>query len=508
MRKVNELKVGVILSYINLAIGTIIPLVYTPIMLSILGQAEYGLYSLSNSVIGYLSLLSFGLGSTIIRYIAKYRAENNKDMEEKTIGMFIVLYSILAILVIIGGVFIYFNIEYIFNKGLTANEIDKMKQLIIIMVLNTAISFPASVFSSITIAHEKYIFRKCIDMLSSIGVPVFNIIALFIGYGSVGMALVSILVQLIMFIINSSYCFKKLQVIPRFKGMPFNMMKEIASFSLFVFIGSIVDMLFWATDKVLLGAMVSSAAVAIYNVGGTFNSMMTNLSTSISGVLIPKITKMVFTTESNHEWSELLIRIGRLQYYIIALVITGFICFGRAAIYFIAGEGYEDSYIIALLTMIPKVVPLIQNVGLNILIALNKHKFRSIVYLVIAIINVITTYLIIPFMGGIGASLCSGISYIVGQGLIMNFYYYKVTGIDIPLFWKNILRNSIVPVVMMFITLLLSNIINFYNPLIFILGVCVYTFIYCILSYFFSMNDYEKDIIRKPLMKLYRKLVH
>ena len=507
MRKVNELKAGVILSYINLAIGTIIPLVYTPIMLSILGQAEYGLYSLSNSVIGYLSLLSFGLGSTIIRYISKYRAENNKDMEEKTIGMFIVLYSILALLVIICGIVIYNNIEFFFNKGLTPNEIVKMKQLIIIMVFNTAISFPSSVFSSITTAHEKYIFRKCMDMLSTIGVPIFNIIMLYLGYGSVGMAITSTFVQFIMLIVNSTYCFNKLQVVPKFKGMPFNMMKEIASFSLFVFLGSIVDMLFWATDKVLLGAMVSSAAVAIYNVGGTFNSMMTSLSTSISGVLVPKITKMVFTSDNKNEWTELFIRIGRLQYYIIALVITGFICFGKAAIYFIAGEGYEDSYIVALLTMIPLVVPLIQNVGINILVALNKHKFRSVLYLIIAIINVITTYLSIPTMGVIGAALCSGASYILGQGLIMNTYYYKEIGINIPLFWKNIIRNSIVPIIMMVVTLYLSTIINFNNPIIFIIGVCIYTFIYCVLSYLFSMNDYEKDIVRVPIMKIFRRLV-
>ena len=90
----------------------------------------------------------------------------------------------------------------------------------------------------------------------------------------------------------------------------------------------------------------------------------------------------------------------------------------------------------------------------------------------------------------------------------MNLYYYKVTGINIPLFWKNIVRNSIVPVCMTIITLYISTIVNFNNPLVFLFGVCIYTFIYCILSYIFNMNDYEKDIVRVPLMKIYRKLVH
>ena len=74
-KKVNELKIGSIITYINLIISTIIPLLYTPIMLRILGQEEYGLYSLSNSVISYLTLLNFGFGSAIIRFISKFRVD-------------------------------------------------------------------------------------------------------------------------------------------------------------------------------------------------------------------------------------------------------------------------------------------------------------------------------------------------------------------------------------------------------------------------------------------------
>ena len=490
----NQLKSGVILSYINLAIGTIIPFIYTPVMLRILGQSEYGLYSLSSSVIGYLSLLSFGLGSTIIRYLSKYRAEKNKDMEQRIIGLFIILYSILAVVVLFCGVYIYSHTDMFFGRSLNAVELSKMKILVLIMTFNTAISFPISVFSSITIAHEKYIFRKLVDMLSTVAVPVFNIIVLYMGFGSVGMACVSTLLQFMMLPLNVIYCFRVLKTKPIFRNIPFYLIKEICAFSFYVFLGTIVDMLFWATDKVLLGSMVGTVAVAIYNIGGTFNSMMTNLSTSISGVLVPKVTAMVVTGNSKDNWTELFIRIGRLQYYIIALVITGFIVFGRQFVSFIAGNGYEESYIVALITMIPLVVPLIQNVGLNILVAQNKHKFRSIVYLIIALVNVVTTYLCIPHLG------------IIGQGLIMNIYYYKVTGIDILKFWKNIIKISIIPFIQMIIGLFISKIVNFYKPTYFIFGVLIYSILYCLLSYFISMNDYEKDIFRKPIKTFCKKL--
>ena len=56
----SQLKIGVILNYINLLLGNLIPVFYTPIMLQLLGQSEYGLYKLSSNITSYLSLISLG----------------------------------------------------------------------------------------------------------------------------------------------------------------------------------------------------------------------------------------------------------------------------------------------------------------------------------------------------------------------------------------------------------------------------------------------------------------
>ena len=77
-------------------------------------------------------------------------------------------------------------------------------------------------------------------------------------------------IQLIYGIIFIWYCKQKLNVVPRFKDMPFYMVKEILGFSIYVFASSIIDMLYWATDKVLIGAVLGTVAVAVYNIGGTF----------------------------------------------------------------------------------------------------------------------------------------------------------------------------------------------------------------------------------------------
>ncbi len=501
-KQINQLRSGVYLSYINLLLGSVIPMFYTPLMLEMLGKAEHGLYSLANSAIGYLSLLSFGFGSTIIRYLAKYRAENDKAAVERTFGFFLLLYMALASLVILGGWIIAENASVIFKQSLSIQELKKIKTLLLLMTFNTALSFPMSVITSVSAAYERYVFRQTMDIISTIASPAINLITLYMGYASVGIAVTGIILQVVLLIPNVIHCTHVLGVKPTFERMSLPLVREMIGFSAYVFIGSVVDMLFWATDKVILGMLIGTVAVSVYQVGSTFNNIVMQLSVSISGVLTPRITGMVVKDASCEELSDLFIRVGRIQFLIVALIVSGFTVFGQSFILLWAGNSYADSYWIAVLTLFPLSIPLIQNTGISILVAQNKHKFRSLVYLAIAIANVISTYFVVPYMGGIGAALCSCISYLMGQGLIMNIYYDKVIKLDISRFWKNILQMAILPGFMLVAGLIIKNIVSFDNWVTFFAGVAVYVVIYCFGMFFFVMNDYEKDVIREPIQKV------
>ena len=503
-KKVNELKVGSIITYINLIISTIIPLLYTPIMLRILGQEEYGLYSLSNSVISYLTLLNFGFGTAIIRFISKFRVEGDHEKIEGVTGLILSIYGIIAIVVCIVGFLLTKGTGLFFGTGLTGNEIQRLKILMVIMTLSTAISFPVSVLSSVSIAYEKYIFRKMVDMIATIATPILNLIVLFLGYASIGLAMVGLGIQVFYGIIFIWYCKQKLNVVPRFKNMPFDMIKEILGFSVYVFASSIIDMLYWATDKVLIGAVLGTVAVAVYNIGGTFTAMLQNMSSAISGVFGTRVNMMVFGNQPMEKLSELLTRIGRLQYYIVSLILSGYIVFGQIFIDVWAGKDYSQAYVIGLLTMVPLAVPLIQSIAFSVISAQNKLKFRTIVYAIIAILNVIGTILAMPKFGIIGAAVCTAVAFVVGNGVLMNWYYWKVIKLDIVEFWKNILRISIVPVVMIVLGITVLKVIDIKNLwMLLILGV-IYVIFFAIASWILEMNEYEKSLIRGMFHRIKR----
>ena len=73
MKDGNQRKSGAVLSYFSIIASTLVQLLYTPLLIRMLGQSEYGLYSLVASVIGYLTVLDLGFGNAIVVYTAKYR---------------------------------------------------------------------------------------------------------------------------------------------------------------------------------------------------------------------------------------------------------------------------------------------------------------------------------------------------------------------------------------------------------------------------------------------------
>lgn len=505
MKKVNQLKAGALLSYISLGLNNLISIIYTPIMLRLLGQSEFGLYNLSNSIIGYLGILDFGLGNAIIRYTAKYRAEDDRDGESNLNGLFIIVYSIIAVMVIIAGGILIFNIKNIFSKTLSAEEISRMKTLMMLMVFNLAISLPGGIFGAIITAYERFIFPKVLGIIRAILNPLIMLPLLLMGYKSVGMTIAITIINIVYIIVNVYYCIHILKIKVRFKNLDFSILKEVIGYSFFVFLGMIVDKVYWSTDQFILGAVQGTTVVAIYAVGSTFNTYYMNFSTAISGVFLPKVTKMVTQKASDKELSDLFIKVGRIQFIIMSFILGGFLLVGENFINIWAGQGYNDSYGIALVIMIPLTIPLIQNMGITILQAKNMQKFRSNVYIVIAIINVLLSIPLGKLFGGIGCALATSFAMILGNIILINIYYYKKIKIDIPSFWYNIIKMSIPVTISIVISLIIKHTIEINGVITIILIGSVFTVLFIPLMWFMGMNNYEKELFLSPVRKLIKR---
>ncbi len=493
----SQLKIGIVLNYVNMILGNLIPIFYTPIMLTLLGQSEYGLYKLASSVTSYLSLISMGLGSAITRYLIKSREEEGKDAEERMFGLFDVIFNVIAVAALVIGTLLTIGLPLWYSKSLTDAQLTRMQLLVFMMVINMALSFSQSPYLSVVNAHEKFVFLQCMNIVQTCGVPCLNLVALYLGFGSVGLTITAMGASILTRIAYQFYVRSKMQLRPRIKNLPTDKLKEIMGFAFWIFVANVVGQLYNATDTVMIGMIpaLATTGVAVYNVGGTFNGIMFSLTTGVSSLLAPKTNRMVFQGASCDELTDLAIRVGRIQGYIMTLIVSGFIAFGRPFVAFYAGDEYADAYWVAILMMIPNMIPLVQSICLNVVVAQNKHKFRSLVYLGIAILNVVGTWFLMQYMGIIGAALMTGVALIIGQGFVVNWYYHKKTGLDMLRFWKQMLSVYIVPTLLCTGALLLSNWIDFYKLPALFAGIALYIVMYCGLNWLFTMNDYEKEMI-------------
>ena len=501
-KKVNQLKIGVVLSYISIALNLIVNLAYTPIMIRLLGQSEYGLFTLVSSVVSYLNLFSLGFTGSYLRFFSKYKKNDDQLGEAKLNGMFLTLFIALAIVAFITGMTLAQFTAEIFGNNLTQLELTKSKVLMEILVLNLALTFLSSVFDSIISAHEKFLFQKSINILGIIFNPLINLPLLILGFDSIALVLTTTFITIFKFIVNIIYCLKILNIKFHFHNFELHLFKELAFFSLFIFVNMIIDQINWSVDKYILGRVSGTSSVGIYGIGATFSSVIMQLSVAISSVFAPRVNMIESSIEEvkirDNEFTNLLIKVGRFQYIILLFVTIGFIFFGRSFINWWAGPEYYNSYYVAIFLILPLTIILPHNLGVEIRRAKNKHQMFAIIQFIIVLLNLFISIPLAKYYGAPGSAFGTFIGNMFFI-FFMDYYYSEILNLNMKEFYKNIvsLTIGVLPAIIFGLLGLFKSdlIFNFIWAL-------VYSFLYFTFLYFFAANHVEKEMMNKLLHKM------
>lgn len=499
----NQLKAGAILNYIVIFLNILVGLLYTPYMLRMMGQSEFGLYSLVASVISYLTILDLGLGNAVIRYTAKFRTEGKQEEQYEMFGMFFVLYLIIGVVSVVLGLGLYFNVENMFGESMTSIEIERAKIMMLILVFNLAFTFPMSIFGSIMTAYERFVFPRMLNIIRIVLNTVIMIVLLHLGYRAIAMVVVQTIFNVLTLVINYFYCKYNIQIKLYFRRLKWGFLKEVAVYSFWIFLNVIMDKIYWSTGQFVLGAISGTIAVSVFAIAIQLEGMYMTFSTAISSVFLPQITGMVTLNDNHKQISDLFIRTGRIQNIIMLGILTGFAVFGKHFIILWAGEDYVNAYYMTLAFFIALYVPLIQNLGITILQARNQMKFRSVLYIIIASFALVAEIVFSKIWGGIGCALAIAGALLLGQGLIMNIYYSKRQGIDIKKFWSEIVKMDIAPIVLSVLSYYFFNFLfanKTWQGL--IASIIIYGILYLMLCYKCCLNNEEKELLVAPIRKL------
>ena len=484
---------GAIISYVAIFINIIISFVYTPWMLHQIGASDYGLYSLINSFIAYF-IIDFGLTSAIARFVAKYRAEGNDTKVENILGLTLRIFFAIDTVIFVCVLVSYFFITEIFT-GLTCNELERLKVLYIIASTFSILSFGLKPLDGALTAYEYFVPAKLIDMIYKVGSVLFIVIALSCGGNIYHLVFINGVLSFLTHLYRYVYWHRKTGLTPNLLFNDRQEAIEVFSFSGWTFLVGLAQRFRLNLIPSVLGIFANSTEIAIFALGMTVEAMTYTLSSALNGLFLPKVTRLIHSGEQNG-LSDLMIRVGRIQLFIILLIYSGFIIFGYQFIYLWVGEQYIDVYYIVIFLITVYIISNTTSIAIDAIYAKNLVKHTARITFVTSLLGLIGSISIAGRFGAIGCSVCTGIALIITQIAFLGVYKKKL-GINIKHFIFECHFKILPPIMLLvFFSLSAFSFINVSSWLPLFFEIVLYGIAYILVTYKFLLNNSERSLIK------------
>lgn len=499
--------IGILMSYVSVAVGLVTTILYTPLINRTLGVEKYGAYAWCLSIIQYLSLFQLGLYTTFTRFYSRLKEKHDNRGIAELNGLFLSIYVIIGVVAFICGMGIIRSIGSFIPipTNVDPSEVNNLRFLMVIMVINICIDFPTYIFLSNIIVREQYFFARLMNIVKQVLNPLVGIPLLLLGLGSTSLVLATSVVTIVFEVMSIWYCFHMLHIRFRFRIPKLSYLKEIFSFSFFIFLNLIVDQINWSVDKNLLGFYTSTLEVGIYTNADQLSNYFFSFASAISDVFTPKVHRIAAAMKKNmnRELSDLFIQIGRLQFMLISLITIGFIAVGKPFVMYYA-DGHIMVYYVAIILFFATFISAIQYLGVAILQAKNMHKFKAVLNFTVVFLNIAISIPLCKRFGAVGSALGTFFSNIFINGFVINWYYGHRAGLDTKRFWKNIRqlsRGLVLPIMVMLLIVLVAKPASLVSMVGY--GIVI-VIVYALSMIVLGMNKQEKKAVRQ----LIRKVAH
>lgn len=505
----SQLKKGAILNYTTIVLTNVIGLLMTPFILNNLGKSEYGIYLTIGALVGSISLLDFGLNNTVVRFVAKYKAEKDDEGQENFLATTMLLYFLISSLIILIGVFFYGYLDGYFTK-MNSEELEIAKVIYLIFIFNMAVGLPGGALTGICYGYEAFVFPKTLNILRYLLRSISVVAVLLAGGKAIALVIVDSIFNLLVILITAYFIFNKLKVKIKLHNLSVKFIKHIFSYSTWIFVFSLVSIFQWKAGHWVLGRICKPEVLSVYGIGIVLGTYYGAFSTAISSVFLPRATKMSVNNATGEELTDMMIKIGRLSFIVLMFVLSAFALYGKQFVFlWVGGElgekGSFDSWIIALMIMVAYTLPLVQGFGNSILEAKSKLRFKAVLYLSFMIIGTALGAFLAQKYEAIGMMIGSVIAWLIVQN-VMNFYYHNTIGLNIIRFFKNLFSKTLLVVIIAFLIGYFINTIPGSGWLNFLIKSFSYLLVFSLLMYHIGLIEFEKQLFKNTINPLLKKI--
>lgn len=493
MNSSSKIKRGVILSYVKSILNILIGLLFTPWLIRSLGSSDYGLYALATSFVSYF-LVDFGLGNSVAKYLASYRATHKEQDIKDFLGVVYKAYIIICFVLFIVFTIVYLNVDSIF-KGLTVEEAERFKYIFIVVALYNTLSFPFNAFNGVLTAYEEFGPLRMSEIIQKASMVILMTVALLMGYGVFALVVVQVISGTLS-IVYKYYYVKRCHAKVNWLFYSGEKVKEILSFSLWVCLLGICLQLIYGFQTTILGIVSDTKNISVYNISHTIYGFIYIFASGLNGLFLPRLSYIENEENSIEITNNLMTKVGRVQLLLLGLLISGFFVYGKEFLILWVGEEYVDAYFAGLLLIVPTLFVLTEEIPATLLYVKGNIKVRALMYVCATLICSILAYFLSPKYGAIGASMAVCVGVLAFDLIGMNIVYKNRMNLDVIGFFKNCHLKFLLPLcfcvcfgyILKYVFPVASWIYMGWETVIF--GCC-----YITVMWFLFMNNYEKSLI-------------
>lgn len=486
------------MSYFVIVFNIVYSLVFIPLIIRNIGESQYAVYGLILSLVSLFSL-DFGIGEVVSRYVAEYRIGNENDKYDKFIIGTFNIFILIAIIVLIALLIVYFNLDRIYTK-LTLDEISHLKNVFIVLIVYIVVNIALSPCNGILIGSENFLVLRFIELFNRIILILLTLVTLILEGGVEWLVYTYIISGSTAILIKITYIIYKKYIKIHLDWADLNTYKEIFSMSLWTSFTSVIQRIVFYLFPSILGILSGSYEIALFSIALSIEGYIWTISNALNGLFMPTIMKHRINNDKKST-NNLLLIIGKAQLALMGLIITGFLILGDDFIYLWLGDSFTHASKVAFYLVAHGYITFSLGVAYSYMIVEKKIKYYSISLIVSSTISLTISFILIPLYGALGASITIFIGNVIGQVILMSWFYQNRMKLDMNNFYKNIHLKYLVPLVItLFAGIVINIIFEETNLIFFLIKILTITIVYLIAIVIFFVNETERKYLWKFLL--------
>jgi O-antigen/teichoic acid export membrane protein len=389
-------------TWLGLLVQVAVGFFLSPFILHKLGDNAFSLWVLVFSLTGYYGVLDLGIRSSIVRYVARFAATGDENNLAKFLSTSVAFYVVVSLVVLLLTGIGFFHLQSIFK--IPPDLLESSRVLFVLAGAGVALSFPLGVFAAVLEGLQKFSWLH----LSQIGVTLLRALLIAItltrGGGLVALGSITVAMTLVGYLIIMGLAFRAFPLHFSSRCVDSKSFWQMLRYSAFVFMILLADRLRFQTGPILVGAMISSSAVAYFAIGSKLVEYSTSAVRSMAIVFTPMSSHLDATGDVVRLRQTLVLgnRACALITFPLCAVI---VILGRSIIEVWVGANYLSSYLVLVILSVPRTLYLAQSTSTKMLIGMGRHRVLAAVLLLEGGINIVVSVLLSRHFGIAGVAL-------------------------------------------------------------------------------------------------------